>query len=134
MVTAPASAGARESEARDTDASAPRTAPFTTPICGRTWQPLSSAQSCFPVSTQEVIAIGPSTASMMSARLIAAGGRDRRTPPPVPREDSSKPASDSRLTSFCAVGSGMPVSAESVVALTFARPQWRAAADIITTA
>ena len=79
-------------------------------------------------------AIGPSTASTTSASVIAAGGRARRTPPPVPRLDSSRPAADSRLTSFCAVGRGMPVSAESVVAFILAAPQWRAAADISTTA
>ena len=70
----------------------------------------------------------------MSARLIDAGGRASETADAVPRLDSSRPAVESRLTSFCAVGSGMPVSAARVVALTLACPQWRAAADIITTA
>jgi 2-dehydropantoate 2-reductase len=83
---------------------------------------------------QAVMAIGPSTASTTSASVIAAGGRDRRTPPPVPRLDSSRPAEDRRPTSFCAVGSGMPVSAARVVAFILAAPQWRAAADISTTA
>jgi len=76
----------------------------------------------------------PSTASITSARLIAAGGRARRKPPPVPRVLSSSPADDNRLTSFCAVGSGTPVSSASSVAFSRAPPQWRAAADIITTA
>ena len=53
--------------------------------CGWTWQAPSSAQSWRSASTQVVSAIGPSTASTMSARLIAAGGRARRKPPPVPR-------------------------------------------------
>jgi len=66
--------------------------------------------------------------------LIAAGGRARRKPPPVPRVLSSSPADDNRLTSFCAVGSGTPVSSASSVAFSRAPPQWRAAADIITTA
>ena len=92
-------------------------------------------QSWLPWSTHAVIAIGPSTASMMSARLIAAAGRASRKPPPVPRALSMSPAALSRDTSFCAVGSGTPVSSASSVA--FSRPltpQWRAAADIITTA
>ena len=66
---------------------------------------------------------------------MVAGGRDRRKPPPEPRVLSISPAEDSRLTSFCAVGSGTPVSSASPVALTRASPpQWRAAAVIITTA
>ena len=67
--------------------------------------------------------------------MIAAGGRERRKPPPVPRVLSISPAAESRLTSFCTVGSGMPVSPATNVA--FSRPltpQWRAEADIITTA
>ena len=70
-------AGHAPGEAVEADAlaSAPRTAPLTTPMCGRTWQAPSSAQSWRSVSTQVVIAIGPSTASTMSARLIAAAGR-----------------------------------------------------------
>ena len=72
---------------------------------------------------------------MMSATLIAAAGRDRRKPPPVPRVLSMRPADDKRLTSFCTVGSGKPVSSLSVVAFNrHVLPQCRAAADIITTA
>ena len=69
-----------------------------------------------------VNAIGPSTASMMSASEIDAGGRDRRNPPPVPRVLSISPAADNRLTSFCTVGSGTPVSSLSSVAFSRAIP------------
>ncbi len=52
---------------------------------------LSSAQSWRPRSTQAVSAIGPSTASTMSARLIAAAGRASCSPPPAPRVARSSP-------------------------------------------
>ena len=53
---------------------------------------------------QAVSAIGPSTASTMSASVIAAAGRASLRPPPTPREERSSPADVSRLTSFCTVG------------------------------
>src|SRR3546814_13092321 len=77
--------------------------------------------SARPCSRHVVIAIGPSTASMMSARLIVAGGRASRRPPPVPRSVSINPAAESLLTSFCTVGNGTPVSSASSVA--FSRPR-----------
>jgi len=74
-------------------------------------------------------------------RLDDIGQADRRgrprqaKPPPVPRWLSIRPADDNLLTSFCTVGSGNPVSSARQVALRRpAPPQWRAAADIITTA
>jgi hypothetical protein len=85
-------------------------------------------------STHEVSAIGPSTASTMSASVIAAAGRASLSPPPAPRTDRSRPARDSRLTSFCTVGTGSPVSSARSAAETRAEPQWRAAAHIVTTA
>ena len=92
------------------------------------------AISC-DVETSVVIAIGPSTASMISASEIAAAGRARQKPPPVPRVLSISPPADRRLTSFCTVGNGSPVSSASCVALSRPdEPQCRAAADIITTA
>lgn len=98
-------------------------------------------------------------------RLIHAGGqrdrpfdrlddvrqRDRRRRPGQPqpaarsRDERSKPAAVSLLTSFWTVGTGSPVSSASFAAETLARcwptcsistqvPQCRAAADITTTA
>ncbi len=89
----------------------------------------------------------------MCARLLAGGERDRPLdglddvgerdrrgrareldaappPPPLPRVDLSRPARPSRLTSFCAVGTGMPVSAAMLAALARAPPQWDAALRI----
>ena len=108
-------------------------------------QALSRPQSCLPLSVHEVSAIGPSTASTISARLIAAAGRASWSPPPTPRELRSSPAAVSRLTTFCTVGTGKPVSSASCAADTrrrffpsaptsCAEPQWRAAALIVTTA
>lgn len=107
---------------------------FTAFQCGFTVQSGAIVQLHGVCVVQLVIAIGPSIASIMSARLIAAEGRASLMPPPAPRTDFSSPARVSRLTSFCAVGSGMPVSAASSVALVRAPPQCRAAAPIITTA
>src|SRR5690606_16413281 len=73
----------------DTPASAPRIAPFTAPQCGRTRQLSSSAHSWRVSSIQAVMAMGPSTASTISARLISFAGRASAKPPPVPRADSS---------------------------------------------
>src|SRR5262249_51921889 len=53
---------------------APRTRSPTIPMCGFTWQMASSAQSWLVASEHMVSAIGPSTASMMSARLISVTG------------------------------------------------------------
>src|SRR5439155_1432099 len=75
---------------------------------------------------QLVIAIGPSTASMMSARLIPCAARARVKPPPVPRAEVSRPAPASRPINFCAVGSGTPVSAASRPAVSRAPTGWRA--------
>jgi hypothetical protein len=111
-----------------------RIAALTTPQCGRTEQALSMPQSCLPVSTQGVSVIGPSTASIISASVIAAAGRASLSPPPAPRTDRSNPAAVRRLTSFCTVGAGKPVSSASCAADTRAEPQWRAAALIVTTA
>ncbi|KTE83932.1 hypothetical protein ATE72_11290 [Sphingopyxis sp. HXXIV] len=94
----------------------------------------SSEQSWRPSATQAVSAIGPSTASMMSATLIAAAGRASLMPPPLPREATSRPARARLLTSFCAVGPGMPVCSASMPALSATNPHWRAAALISTTA
>jgi hypothetical protein len=117
-----------------TPANAPRTALFTPGQCGWTRQLPSIAQLWLLVSTHDVIAIGPSTASIMSARLIAAAGRASAMPPPLPRADRSRPALLNMLTSFCVVGSAIPVSFARSVADTRAVPQWRDAALIITTA
>ena len=104
-------------------------------MCGRTRHASSSTQSWRSSSEQSVIAIGPSTASMISARLIACGPRASAKPPPVPRAEVRSPAAASRPISFCAVGSGTPVSAASAVADSRASPAApRAAAVRITTA
>ena len=42
------------------------------------------------MSEQTVIAIGPSTASTISAKLIAAAGRANRKPPPSPRDERNE--------------------------------------------
>ena len=83
-------------------------------MCGRTWQAPSSAHSWRSASTQVVIAIGPSTASTMSARLIdgARAGEAEAAAGAARRFEQAR--GGSRLTSFCAVGSGMPVSAGKV--------------------
>ena len=71
-------------------------------------------------------------------------GASARTPP-TPREERSRPAAVRRLTSFCTVGAGRPVSSASCAAETRTRldpvavqspdwPQCRAAAVIVTTA
>src|SRR5690606_35467034 len=60
----------RASSCRLSAPSAPRTLAPTMPMCGLTRQWSSSAQSVRP-SLQAVMAIGPSTASMMSARLMS---------------------------------------------------------------
>src|SRR5690606_35686483 len=117
-----------------TSAKAPRRASFTTLQCGRTLQQVSIAQIARPCSTHGVKAIGPSTASTMSARLIAAAGLASLSPPPAPRVERSRPARDSKLTTFCTVGPGSPVSRAKSAAETRALPQWRAAAHIVTTA
>ena len=78
--------------------------------------------------------MGPSTASIISAKLIAAAGRAKDMPPPVPRAERSKPALLKMLTNFCVVGKAIPVSCAKSVAETRAVPQWRDAALIVTTA
>ena len=78
-------------------------------------------------------------------RLDDIGERDRRRrarqlePAAGPRELRSKPAAVSRLTSFCTVGAGRPVSSASSLAeirapLIAWLPQWRAEAAMMTTA
>jgi hypothetical protein len=69
---------------------APHSALPRTRACAFTRQSPSSAQSWRVSSTQVVIAIGPSTASMMSARLIPPR-RGRLEPPPCPRAEVSRP-------------------------------------------
>ena len=54
-----------------------------------------------------------SRAIEVDATLIAAAGRASRTPPPLPREATRSPARARPLTSFCAVGPGMPVCSAS---------------------
>ncbi len=66
--------------------------------------------------------------------LIVDGARASVKPPPVPRADTSSPDAASRPISFCAVGSGTPVSSANRFALSRALGPWRAAADSITTA
>jgi hypothetical protein len=133
------------SDVKLTPASALRTVLFTTDQCGWTRQLPSIAQLWLPVSTHDVMAIGPSTASIISAKLIAAAGRASDIPPPVPRADRNRPALLNMLTSFCVVGSAIPVSFDKSVAEIRARflpvagsspapPQCRDAALIITTA
>ena len=63
-----------------------------------------------------------------------AAGRASAKPPPAPRTLVSRPDAASWPISFCAVGSGTPVSAESSVALSRAPAGRRAAAVIKTTA
>ena len=118
----------------ETSASALRKTEFTIGQCGCTEQLPSSAQSCRPPSTQEVSAIGPSIASTMSAKLIAAAGRASCSPPPAPRAERSKPAAVSLLTTFCTVGTGRPDCSANSAALVRPPPQWRAAWLIVTTA
>ena len=65
---------------------------------------LSIAQLQVDAFTQPVIAIGPSTASIISASVIAAAGRASLRPPPAPRTERSKSALVKMLTSFCTVG------------------------------
>ena len=55
-------------------------------------------------------------------------------PPPAPRTLVSRPATASLPISFCAVGSGTPVSPASSAADSRAHGSRRAAAVIITTA
>src|SRR5579884_747442 len=121
------------SSVRLTAPRAPRTALPTIPMCGLTRQWASSAQSVRP-SEQTVIAIGPSTASTMSARVISTAGLARANPPAAPRALERRPQPASWHISFCAVGRGTPVSPASSVALRRAPAGRRAAAVIRTTA
>ena len=130
----PADAGPQR-DVRLTAPSAPRTALPTTPMCGFTRQCASSAQSDGPsCPEQAVMAIGPSTASTISARLISFAVFASEKPPPAPRTLRSRPWQASWPISFWAVGSGTPVSLESSVALRRAPAGRRAAAVINTTA
>jgi hypothetical protein len=119
---------------RETSASAPRMAWFTAVQCGLTLQSGSITQLQLVALTQLVIAIGPSTASIISAKVIAAAGRESWIPPPAPRTERKSPPLVKMLTSFWTVGNAMPVSSESAVADVRTPPQWRAAAPITTTA
>ena len=102
-------------------ARAPRKALLIFGQWGLTEQLWSIAQS--GPSMHAVSAIGPSTASTMSATLIAAAGRANCKPPPAPRTDRSKLAPVSLLTTFCTVGAGIPVSAANSPADTRPPPQ-----------
>jgi len=129
----------RASWTSDTPESAARSAASTAGQCGRTVQAASSVQSPRPCPLHAAMAIGPSTASTISARLIAAAGRASLSPPRAPRTALSSPAADILLTSFWTVGAGNPVSsasrwADSIGASAARLPQCRAAAHIITTA
>ena len=124
---APADAGPQR-VVRGTAPKAPRTARLTTPMCGFTRQCASSAQSDASSDPLHCVsAIGPSTASMMSARLMSL--RASVNPPPAPRTLFSRPAAESFPTSFCAVGRGTPVSSARMVADSRSPSARRAAAD-----
>jgi len=69
-----------------------------------------------------------------SAPAGRAGGRGGRGGPPAPRTLDNSPQAASWPISFCAVGRGTPVSAESSVALSRAAAGRRAAAVMRTTA
>jgi hypothetical protein len=111
-----------------------RTALFTIAQCGLILQSGSIAQLQVDAFIQLVMAIGPSTASIISASVIAAAGRASWIPPPAPRQNG-----EVRLWSKCS-----PISVRweaqfrfrSPVPLrTYAQlPQWRDAAPITTTA
>ena len=86
------------------------------------------------VPEQTVIAIGPSTASTMSARLIFVAGRASAKPAAGAANAGEQARAGQWPISFCAVGSGTPVSSASSVARQPRAAPRRAAAVISTTA
>ncbi len=59
-----------------------------------------------------VSATGPSSAAITAPTLISSAGRERRKPPPTPREDVSRPAWPRALRILLAVGRGTRVCFE----------------------